>query len=122
MKQAFYVILILGLIYFCYWYITKPQDIIEVKGDLTVLQNSNSDIDAPQVSRSSYKAKINGSASNTGNFTVKAIWITYKIGVKEVEAYISELAPGQTVNFRTGACVVKYNNPDFKLISVKYSK
>ena len=114
MKQFFYTLLILGLIYFCYWYITRPPDIIKVTGMVRVLEEISD--------TGFYKATIQGTAENVGNFTAKEIWIVYSIGNDEVSAYISELKPKQKQNFRTGISQVKNKKPGFELISVEYSK
>ena len=118
MKQLFYALLILGLIYFVYWYLTKPPDIIEVYGTVRILEE-NSDVDS---GGQYYKASVQGTAKNTGTFTAKDIWITYKIEDTEVNTYISELKPNQTVNFRTGSCRTKNKDPEIELVDVIYNK
>ena len=118
MKQLFYALLILGLIYFVYWYLTKPPDIIEVYGTVRILEE-NSDVDS---GGQYYKTSVQGTAKNSGNFISKDIWITYKIEDTEVNTYISELKPDQTVNFRTGSCRTKNKDPEIELVDVIYNK
>ena len=117
MKQLFYVILILGLIYFCYWYITKPDDIVVVNGSLTVLED-----DSNNPPEDKYKALIHGTAKNVGSLPVKEVWITYKIGSDVVNAYINEIQPNNIVNFRTGNCQTEIRNPEVEFIGVRYNE
>jgi len=114
MKQFFYILLILGIIYFCYWYITRTPDIVTVNGTLRILQ----DVTPGDF----YNASIHGTAENTGDIPAKDIWIIYKIGNDEVTAYISELNPKQKINFRTGTSSTNVKNPEFELVSVHYNK
>ena len=114
MKQFFYTLLILGLIYFCYWYITRTPDIVSVNGKLTILsQKSEDDL---------FIASVQGTATNTGEINAKDIWIVYKIGNEEVTAYLSELKPKQTLKFRTGISRTKYKEPAVNLVYVNYNK
>ena len=113
MKQFFYTLLILGLIYFCYWYITRTPDVVAVTGALNILEEKKSE---------NYIAIVNGTATNTGKMPVKKIWITYKIGKDEVTAYIDELPPEKTVKFRTGKTVATIKDPVVELLSVHYEK
>ena len=114
MKQFFYTLLIFGLIYFCYWYITRTPDIVTVTGTLTVLEE--------KTQGNFYNASINGTATNTGNISAKDIWIVYKIENEEVTAYISELQPKQSVKFRTGISKTKIKDLKFKLVNVRYNE
>jgi len=114
MKQFFYILLILGIIYFCYWYITRTPDIVTVTGTLTVLEE--------KTPGNFYNASIYGTAENTGDIQAKDIWIVYKIGKDEVTAYISELQPKQSLKFRTGTSRANVKNPGFELVSVHYNK
>lgn len=114
MKQLFYVLLILGLIYFCYWYITRTPDIVEVTGIIKVIEGN------PK--KTFYNASIHGTALNTGDTAAKEIWITYRIGEEEVTAFIGELQPGQNINFRTGITRTDNKEPNFELISVEYNR
>ncbi len=114
MKQFFYVLLILGLIYFCYWYITRTPEIVSVNGKVTVLDEKSED--------NLYLASVQGTATNTGEVTAKDIWIVYKIGNEEVTAYLSELKPKQTLKFRTGTSRTMYKEPLVKLVYVNYKK
>lgn len=113
MKQIFYTILILGLIYFCYWYITKPPDIIKVNEDIRVLQDNSG--------KNFYIASISGTAENIGDIPATDIWIIYKINNEEVTAYIGELQPKQRINFRTGTSRVKIKNPEYELVSIQFN-
>ncbi len=114
MKQLFYTLLIFGLIYFCYWYITRTPDIVTVTGSLTVFEE--------KTPGNFYKASIQGTASNTGDIPAKNIWIIYKIGNEEVTAYISELQPKQSMKFRTGTSKTKVKDPEVELVYVRYDK
>ncbi|RPI72506.1 MAG: hypothetical protein EHM47_08150 [Ignavibacteriales bacterium] len=114
MKQLFYTLLILGLIYFVYWYITKPPEIIKVSGDVRVLKVDSSE--------NSFTASISGTAENIGDITVKDIWIIYKINNEDVTAYIGELKPEQQINFRTGTTQINTKTPEFELVKVQYTK
>ncbi len=119
MKQAFYVLLIFGLIYFVYWYVNRPPEILAVQGTLRVLEESNR---TTAYGGSVYKASVHGTAKNTGNFTAKEIWIYYNVGKEKVSAYISELAPNQAVIFRTGICQTDIKDPRIELVNVIYSR
>jgi hypothetical protein len=114
MKQAFYALLVLGLIYFIYWYLTRSPEIVEVQGTLRVLEESNHE--------NVYNASIQGTAKNIGDFTAKKVWIYYKIDKEEVSAYISELAPKQSVIFRTGICQTTIKEPKIELVNILYSR
>ncbi len=114
MKQFFYTILILGLIYFVYWSFTKPPEIIKVTGSVRVLEEDPGE--------GFYKATIQGTAENTGDFSAHNIWITYSINDEEVSAYIGEIKPKQKQNFRTGLTQTKTKRPKFELLKVEYSK
>jgi hypothetical protein len=114
MKQLFYTLLIFGLIYFCYWYITRTPDIVTVTGTLGVLEE--------KTPGNFYNASIYGTAANSGDIPAKDIWIVYKIGDQEVTAYISELSAKQSIKFRTGITKIKIKEPDVELVSVRYDK
>lgn len=114
MKQLFYTLLIFGLIYFCYWYITRTDDIVTVTGALRVLDE--------KTPGNSYNASIYGTAANSGDIPAKDIWIVYKIEDEEVTAFIDELQPKQSVKFRTGVTRIKIKEPDVELVSIKYDK
>ena len=119
MKQGFYVLLILGLIYFVYWYATRPPEIINVQGTIRVIEENNRNTSTGALV---YKASIQGVAKNVGKFTAKNIWITYKISNVEVTAFIDELTAGNSVNFRTGICETTIKEPHFEIIGVQYSR
>ena len=114
MKQFLYFVLILGLIYFCYWYLTRTPEIINVTGSIRVLKE--------ETEGDSYKASIHGTATNNGDILVKEVWIVYKIGNDEVTTYINELPPRQSVEFRTGTTRTNIKNPEVELVSVRYDK
>lgn len=118
MKQFFYFVLILGLIYFCYWYITRPPEMVSVYGSLRILEGEN----YPEKEDTLYNASVHGVAKNAGNIPAKNIWITYKIEDQNVNAYINELLPNQSHNFRTGICKVKIKNPEVKLAKVTFNE
>src|SRR3970040_2048543 len=114
MKQLFYILLILGLIYFCYWYITRSPDIVKVEATIKVFEEKTKE--------GLFKASIQGTAENIGHVAVKDVWIIYKIEDDEVTAYISELNASKKINFRTGTRQTKIKNPEFELVSIKYDK
>jgi predicted RNA-binding protein with PUA domain len=114
MKQLFYTLLILALIYFCYWYITRTPDFVKVSGNIRVLQENTPE--------NFYNVSIHGIAENTGDITVKDVWIIYKVGDDEVSAYINELQPREKMNFRTGTSRTKSVKPEFELVSVEFNK
>jgi len=114
MKQLFYTLLIFGLIYFCYWYITRTPDIVTVTGSLRILEE--------KTPGNFYNASIHGTAANTGDIPAKDIWIVYKIGNEEVTAYINELPPNQSVKFRTGISKTKVKDPQVELVNVRYNE
>jgi hypothetical protein len=118
MKQFFYFVLILGLIYFCYWYITRSPELVSVYGSLRIFEDKNPDVNEEETI---YNASVHGTAKNTGDIPAKNIWITYKIENQLVNAYINELLPNQSHNFRTGVCKVKIKNPEVKLDKVTYN-
>jgi|GEM_PF-5911335 len=113
MKQFFYILLILGLIYFCYWYITRPPEIIKVNGKVAVLLEDEK--------TNLYRASVSGTAENTGDFPATDIWIVYKIDDEEVTAYIGELKSKEIIRFRTGTVRIYSKNPEYELISVQYN-
>jgi len=119
MKQTFYVLLILGLIYFVYWYSNRPPEIVSVHGTLRLLEESNR---TTAYGGSIYSASIHGTAKNIGNFNAREIWIYYNIGKEKVSAYISELAPNQSLIFRTGMCQSNIKDPEIELVDVLYSR
>lgn len=114
MKQLFITLLILGLIYFCYWYITRIPDVVKVTAKVNVFEGKTDE--------DLFRANIQGTAENTGSFTVKNVWIIYKIEDEEVTAYIGELKESQKVNFRTGTRQIKKKNPGFELISLRFDR
>lgn len=113
MKQFFYILLILGLIYFCYWYITKPPEIIKVNSNVTVLMEDEK--------KNLYRASVSGTAENTGDISVTDIWIVYKIDDEEVTAYIGELKPKEQIRFRTGTSRIYSKNPEYELLSIQFN-
>jgi hypothetical protein len=114
MKQFFYILLILGLIYFTYWYVTRTPEIVSVTGELNIIEEKTPE--------SLYIASINGTATNTGDIPAKDVWIIYKIENEEVTAYINELLPKQTLKFRTGTSRTNVVNPRVEFVYVNYNK
>jgi len=122
MKKFTAFVVILGIGYLVYLYLNREQDVIEVTGNITVIQSDGLDPEVPSVSTPLYKASIQGTAKNIGNAAVKEIWIAYKIAGEEVTAHIFSLVPGEISNFRTGSVTIKDNNPEYKLKSVEFEE
>ena len=122
MKKFTAIVVILGIGYLVYLYFNQEQDVIEVIGNITVIQSDGLDPEVPSVSTQLYKASVQGTAKNIGEVSVKDIWITYKIAAEKVTAHVFSLAPGETTIFRTGSVTIKNNNPEYKLKSVEFEE
>jgi hypothetical protein len=113
------IFLVLALAgYFAYTNFLAEKEIVHVEGSLVRVQESAS-LDAPGVSARKF-GHAEGTVKNLSDKPARNIVINYLIDRQNSSTTISQLNPGQEVNFKTNPVLIRVLEPPFYLESVKF--
>lgn len=120
MKATIIIIILAIGGYFGYQEYFAKSDAVKITGKIQVSQQSNFNINAPQVSGPLYVATVSGTAQNTTNKSIRNVIIQYKISGESTSAMIFDMGPGQQVKFTTNIIKTRGSNPPFNLENVLF--
>ena len=120
MKSFIIIVLIAVGAYFGYQQYFASEDTVKITGNITVSQQNNYNINAPQVSTPLYIATIQGTAQNTSSKPIKNVFIKYTISGETTSAMIFNLGPGEQTSYTTKSVKTRAQHPSFHLENLLY--
>ena len=120
MKSFIIIVLIAVGAYFGYQQYFASEVTVKITGNITVSQQNNYNINAPQVSTPLYIATIQGTAQNTSSKPIKNVFIKYTISGETTSAMIFNLGPGEQLSYTTKSVKTRAQHPSFHLENLLY--